>query len=425
MRIIAILLVIFLITKDTSHLNDRFIMRGIGQGLWLAVGIIWIIMNFQRVRWSRYSLLGAYIFVILMSAYFSMFPVAVLIQIVSLLSVLLFSIAATSSKYRSSINSAIIITTLWGYLFVCVVSLALIKVAPNIAYQVGDIAGDIRFAGLYNRPAMMGAASGILFGIAVFGNFRRRHFMDAVRIIAGLAGLSCLLLCGSRTFWIAAIIAMAITAYKVFRIRARFVFAFAIFALIGFLTVQIANITITKDTEEKALRIESVSTLTGRTKIWNDAFTALRESPLLGFGFGVGGDAISILSKGSQFNVMNRDIFSQSPTLHSGYVQALADSGYIGGLLYSLILLITCFMYWKQLTPNEFGAECFIVLFLSVANFAESILFKTSTWHSALFWYLVVSGFTLADSRLSTNKQNNQRNTVISNMGVMSNSSRI
>ena len=359
MKVIAILLVIFLITKDAGHLSDRFIMRGIGQGLWLATGMIWIIMNLQRVRWSRYKLLGTYLFVILMSAYTSLFPEMVLLQIISLVSVILFAIAASSSVSRDSINSAIILTTFWGYLAVCVVSLALIKVAPSIVYQVGDIAGNIRFSGLYSRPAMLGAASGILVGIAIFGDFTRTWLMDSIRIFAGFAGLCALFLCGARTFWVAIIIASGLCAWRRFNLRPGVAFVVTMLALIGFLVMQIASISISEDKAEKIVRVESVSTLTGRTKIWADAFTALQKHPLLGFGFGVGGDAISFNSTVSKFNTMNQETLSRSPTLHSGYVQAFADSGYIGGLLYSLILLATCLAYWKRLSAYAFGCGMF------------------------------------------------------------------
>lgn len=397
MRIVGILLVILLVAKDTSHLGDRFIMRGIGQGLCFSVGMIWILMNIDRVKWSKYTLLGMYLFVMFVSAYLSTLRGTAMIQFASLSSVLLFAIAVASSATREQTNTAIVTTTFWAYLIVCVISLLLIKIAPGIAYQVGDIAGGVRFAGLFGRPGMMGAASGILVGIAFFGKFQRRRITDTVRIIAVLVGFACLILCGARTFWIGAVVALALTAYLKGQINTRLIIGFSVIALLGILVVQIADYTISEETKETTLRIESVSTLTGRTNIWGATFEALKASPFVGFGFGVSGDVLVDIGADSAYFLKSHARFRSNPTLHSGYVQAFGDTGYIGGILYSVIMLGTCVIYMRRIVATSHGAECFIIVMLAVANFAESIVFKASTWQSVLFWYLVVLGFTLRE----------------------------
>ena len=56
---------------------------------------------------------------------------------------------------------------------------------PQLVFEVTPEGN--RFRGLFSEPAMMGAASGLLLGLAVFGSLS-----CSVRIMGGLAAVPCL-----------------------------------------------------------------------------------------------------------------------------------------------------------------------------------------------------------------------------------------
>ena len=404
MKAVAILLVLFLIAKDASHVGDRFVMRGIAQGMSFTVGLGWIIVNLNRVQWSKYRLVGMYLLVLLISAFFSMFQKAVFLQLASLSSVVIFAIATAYSKNRPQIHNTMIVTTFLAYFVVCIISLMLIKLAPHMAYQVGNIAGGRRFAGLFGRPAMMGAASGILLGISMFYKFHKSKPVYILRFIAGLVAFICLTLSGARTFLVAMIISITITAYRKYGNMSRWILITCFIAFVIYIFLEINQFKISEETRETTLRYDNISTLTGRAQIWEATIRALPQSPLVGFGFGVSGDALMKIGINTNyFSNLQDSLIKSNPTLHNGYVQAIGDSGLLGGVLYICIVLGSCLAYWHHQIFKIYTAEFCLVIFLSVANFAESLIFKASTWQSSLFWYLAVFGFSFRGIRKKTN----------------------
>jgi O-antigen ligase len=408
MRFAAFLLVLLLIAKDASYLGDRFIMRGISQGLCFAVGALWIMGNIPRIQWSRYVVLATYVLVLIVTSCYSPYSRDALIQVASLVTVLVFAVAATEHVQRQNIMHTIMNTTFGCYLLVCIVSLILLKVAPNLVFQIGDIAGDKRFSGVYGRPAMLGAASGILIGIALFHDFRGGAVVSALRVLAVSVGMICLWLSGARTFWIGFLCAVPAVAFLKYDSKAKLVVWTSLAALVVVLAIQTFSLTLSEKTKEEKLRVGSVSTLTGRTAIWEGTFRVLQERPLLGFGFGMSGFGVALKANQSAYLVEERSKNSgTAPTLHNGYVQAFGDSGIAGGVIYCALIVMALVKAVRRRVVKQQAAAAFVLIFLAVANLAESIVFKASVWHSALFWLLMVYalGISPKESRSPTSRQ--------------------
>ncbi len=404
MKYIAALLVILLIAKDAGHLGDRYIMRGIGQGLWLIFGFAWVISHIEHINWRAYSLVISYLFVLLVSAALSSYSLEAFIQVASLFAILFFSIAVTENVASSRINRMIMSTTFWMFLLVAVISIVLLKIAPDIVYQVGNIAGGKRFAGLFNRPGMMGVAAGILLGIALFGKFERNIFMKSIRFLAVIVALTCLILAAARTFWVAGIVAIVLTVFRKYRLNIGVSVMVSVLVISVAMFLYASNFTFSKDTQKTTLRTGSVKTLTGRTKIWEETFSALSRKPFFGFGFGMTGKALTKAGNRNSYFTSNSSKFLSIPTLHNGYIQALADSGYIGGILYTIIIIVTLATFFRKSVIAEHGLEFYLVVFLAVGNLAESLIFKASTLQSTLFWYLVIIGLNMRYARSIANK---------------------
>lgn len=391
MRLAGVLLVFLLIAKDASFLGDRYVMRALSQGLCGAVGALWIVGHIQLIAWPRYLLLLAYFVVLIITAFFSPYSQEALLQVVSLGTVLVFAVSATESTLREQIVRAVMTSTFACYALVCAVSLVLYKVAPHLVFQIGDIAGERRFSGVYGRPAMLGASSGILIGIALFHSFSSSRVVLILRLAGAVLGLVCLWLSGARTFWVGFLCALPAVAFLKFESRSKLVIASFAASIVIALCAQLFTLTLSKETKEETLRVDSVSTLTGRTAIWEGTFRILQERPFLGFGFGVSGLGIAKKADESAYLVEERARNAgTAPTLHNGYVQAFGDSGLIGGFLYCALIIAALFRCVKRSFAKAHAAEAFVLVFLAVANFAESIVFKASVWHSALFWFLLV-----------------------------------
>jgi len=392
MKAIAVLLMALMVAKDAVHIGDRFIMRGTIQGACLLYGLLWLLVNLRAGWAQRYLPVWLYLLVLLASAALSEFFAYSALEVLSLLSVVTFSIAVAESARDLPVTAAIRAATGWTYLIVCAVSLAGIYVMHDLVYQ-SDVAGGKRFSGLFGRPAMLGEAAGILLGIALFGRFRWRNIRLPVQAAAVGVALLCLLLTGARTFWVGALAAALATSWLYVRARLKVYLGIAVVAACGLLFATVANYHVSEASQKKLLRTESIGNLTGRTEVWAEALKRVAERPWLGYGFGAGGlgmttDNTMRLSSPGQGS-------ASVPTLHNGYVQSLVDSGILGTALYTLIILFAIWrMVWRD-RRREFGAEFFALTFLAVSNMGESVIFAAATFPSIFFWYAAILALSL------------------------------
>ena len=93
MKIMLLVLVVALIAKDTSQINDPYIMRGLAQGLCIVVGGAWLLANLSGQLLRRYWPVWGYLAALTLSAAWTVAPFYVWLQLASLAAVLLFYVA--------------------------------------------------------------------------------------------------------------------------------------------------------------------------------------------------------------------------------------------------------------------------------------------------------------------------------------------
>jgi O-antigen ligase len=384
MKYVFITLLVALFAKDILPIGDRYILRGVSEGLALAVGVGWLITHqFHRVA-RRYALILLYLTTLLLTACVSQRPFFVVLQVMSLAAVTLFFIAyIESSTLGRDTFRWNLLTVGCAFLLVCVGSLILLVVRPQFAFEA-TLEGN-RFRGLFSEPAMMGAVSGLLIGLAAFG-----QFSWLVRISGALAAIPCLYLTGSRTSWGAAVAGLLITGVIYIRQKRAWMIALALVGVIGGLGLVILDVHVASETQSKIIRSGSIGTLSGRTALWDLAFEKYRDSPILGYGFTTGSDALAsdmgdTLSLA--FGVADRSQ-QKAFSLHSGYIQALLDSGAIGASLYLSILGVALWRLFRYDSERLHGAEMYCLVFFSISNLTDTIIFGAAVFYEAFYWYL-------------------------------------
>ena len=133
MNYVFITLLVALILKDILPLGDRYVLRGVSEGIALAVGSGWLITHqFHRFA-KRYLLILSYLATLVLTAFVSQRPFFVILQVMSLASVTLFFIAYVESSAldRDTFRWNLLIVGC-AFLLVCVGSLARDKVKSGV-----------------------------------------------------------------------------------------------------------------------------------------------------------------------------------------------------------------------------------------------------------------------------------------------------
>lgn len=404
MVIVLIILIVALIAKDTSYLNDPYLMRGISQGLCLIVGLGWLLNNITYSLLCRYWGIIGYILILLISSIISDEQIYVMLQVVSITSVILFAISLFESR-KNRIKDALnplINTTIFIYTLVMLISLLIIFVAPSLAYQhihSGNWINEIRFRGLFSQAGMMGGAGGLLIGLSYFG--LKNSWLKVIPVISGSV---CLALTQSRTFWVAAIIAGCITFWLYYPKKRKITFGLVSIGLVVAVIFYVFDITPDMRKAKKLARTDSITNLTGRTEMWQKCLNAFSNRPFFGYGFTVG--SLGLENSEKKFDRNNssfspRDIGRR--TLHSGYMQSLLDAGVTGTVFYLYVIILSIIRICKYDSDREFPMMFYSLIFLIIANFAEDVIYSASVYTSIFFWIVSVFAVSL---RLEGSKKN-------------------
>jgi len=388
---VFLLLVLSLLAKDATPLGDRYVLRGLSEGLALVVGSCGIALSgFRGLTWHHAGL-ALYMTVLLASIPVVENPLYVGLQVLSLVAVVAFSYAYVGEASRNrQLTRQALRTMLIALTGICAASLLLRYWSPELAFE--QTFEGPRFRGLFSKPAMMGAAAGMLWGL---GLFIRWHW--PIRVLALSAAVPCLVLTQSRTFWAAAALATVASSVRYWRWRA-VCSAAGVLATVAVLAIGIGigtQLRLAPLTESKLLRQDSIETFSGRTAMWTQALEQYWLHPWLGYGFTAGGQ---VLQEGDRKGLSTA--FHQGPshgslTLHNGYVQALLDSGAIGGALYLAVIVsaLAAFLWYDRY--KEYGGEFYCLLFLAVANLGETVIFGAGVLHGVWYWYLTVLALSL------------------------------
>lgn len=393
MLVVFVLLVLALLTKDATPLGDRYVVRALSEGMALLVGCAWIATSGVRgVTW-RHAILGLYVGALVLAIPQAANPLYVGLQILALVAIVLFSFAFLDAATRDPrLPAHAARTMLVALTVVCIASLMLRYWNPSLTYE--QTYEGPRFRGLFSKPAMMGAAAGLLLGLSLFVTWNW-----GVRVIALAASLPCLVLTGSRTFWAAAVVSMGVAALRYVRWRWAFLPAGALLIVVVVCVGIVADIRVTSQQQEKIFRQDSIGTFSGRTSIWTQALQRYGEHPWLGVGFTAGGMVLDEgIRRGTVVEASPQSPSRGSVTLHNGYLQALLDSGGVGAALYVAVIIsaLACFLLYDQ--GKQYAAEFYCLLFLAVANLGETVIFGAAVLHGVWFWYLSVLALTISST---------------------------
>ena len=399
MRAVAFLLVAGMIVKDLAFAPYPNVIRVAVQTICMLAFVGVMLQEsppgLGRRCWPLWCYLGALICTIPQTP----FPLFVAMQVISVASAMCFFVVYCNRRQSRGVVGAtdpIIMYVVVAYALMAVASLLLAKIAPGIAYgslYAGDAVGDeIRFRGLLSKPGMMGAAAGLLVGLGFFAI--RSAWL---RVLIPIPGLLCLALTQSRTFWIAALFAGAATVcifYPKWRLRVGWATAVvtAILLAATWLGVRLEN-----SQAEQFARLDSVSTLTGRTQLWQAALEGFKEEPLFGFGFTMGSLGMEhIQSREAWSGLGAEDAQAHSrATTHNGYLQSLLDSGLVGTFFYVTCIVVALKRLLQYGRDRGNAPVFYSLLFLIVANFAESVIYSGSVFPSIFFWYCAAFAMTL------------------------------
>jgi O-antigen ligase len=254
-----------------------------------------------------------------------------------------------------------------GLALVMLASLALLALEPTLVRQTET--AEIRLPGVGFRLFGLGANPNSIATLAIaslllslYQPFRSK-LLEAVTLAAALAVL---LLAQSQTSWLAAMI--AVPALLIGRARIRLmhrrtlVALGSLFALAAVATLAAFSFT----THGVALtdfvtgdRYRELTTLTGRSSLWDAAILEWRENPLFGYGPAMWGEAYRArLGLPFAFNA------------HNQYLQSLSTAGLVGlATLLPYLLLLGLFSFTAP-RPQR-GLAIALFLQILVRSFTE------------------------------------------------------
>ena len=256
-------------------------------------------------------------------------------------------------------NSANLMASLLSHIcwaYIAIVWLVL-PIAPHLAYSVGsdDPSGArARLGGILIHPDLLATLS----GIACFHALLR--LSGPVRIIAFAIALVTNILTYSRSG--EAVLLFALTAYIIF-------FGHGLARLLGGLVgvLMLASATLYANRIIGYLArgngLNNITTLSDRTYVWNDAVTAIKLRPLLGYGFISGAkNALKEQWKYSHW---------VPPHTHNELLQALLSGGILAGIL---VLFLFATVLWCSIRLSRNGPTFVFFLFALVQLTLFSIL---------------------------------------------------
>ncbi len=393
-----VVLILALIAKDTSYLGDPYILRGFAQGLCLLVGAMWVATHITGGLLARYWPILLYLGALMLSVTGAARPIYVTLQVVSLSAVVLFFIAYFEVERARGYPSAIFMgTTAVAYGVVMVLSLLAAWLLPEIAYET-LYGGEVRFRGLFAKAGMMGSAAGLVIGIAWFG---LRQWWGKLLLIVPAA--ICLAMTLSRTFWVALVVALAVTAWTTRPASRKWIMGLAFVTGMVAAAMVTLHVQLDTGTANKVLRTRSITNLTGRVSLWEEGLEAFQRRPFVGYGFTVGSDGLDVRG----YRIFGRDEFSFSQareqgrrTLHSGYLQSLLDAGIVGTLFYMLTILMALQRVWKARRNPHVAPYLFALLYLSVSNITENVVYSAAVYDSIFFWGVAIFALSLPKAAL-------------------------
>lgn len=253
-------------------------------------------------------------------------------------------------------------------------SLVLVKYYPEMGRQYGRWSGIEMWTGVTTQKNQLGALCTIsIFFLlwALYENWpkvashaeSRRRWADVAVIVIGLYVLN-----GADSSTSLATLIVGVVAFLGLRLFRRFKILFPQAALLGILALLISFGASAPFLGGSNVAIFSAAlnrndTLTGRTDVWEAVLPAVKQHPLLGFGFG------------SFWTDARREHYD-IPTAHNGYLDILLELG-AAGLAFYTIWLLSCARQVHRALAWDYEWASFAICFLLMVviyNTTESAL---------------------------------------------------
>lgn len=357
-----------------------------------VIAFVYFASGFSARALKNYWLIWLYSLLVLISVLFSTDYLFVGMQAFSFVVFLFYFVAFHEyCKGNVKILSQSTYAIIFLYVLMCAASVAMIKLDPANAYEFEFWSGYKRFNGVLPKSGMLGTISGLVLGLIIFSRLKK-HW----KLVLIIAPAVCLGLTLSRTFWLAFCVGIFLTSVLYYP---RFKSVYYVLAFLSILVVSAIytfNINISKSSEQVStvVRADSLSNLSGRFQIWEKALEYIKEKPLVGFGFTQGGAVLldgwrspSNLGEGVQVaRIIGRT------TLHSGYLQAFMDLGIVGFIVYTIIIIYVPIVLAKYDKSRSYPQLFFILIFCTVANISESVIYSAANLPSLIYWWAAIFG---------------------------------
>jgi len=224
--------------------------------------------------------------------------------------------------------------------------------------------GIARFVGIFTQPNQVGALAIVTVGMSLACWRRvgqgRRIILAALALVALALGV----LADSRSALGAT--AFGIVVFLLWKYRWRGAFAVGALAVVSAIALSLA----VKDIGAYVGRGD-VSTLTGRTDVWQYSIEQIKESPILGYGYEVEGQIYQL-----RYFPLWWGPWDEGPrsSLHNNYISHMIGVGIPAFLLWLFIMLRPWFVLFRRKDdPWDLKPIALLVILpLLILNFAES-----------------------------------------------------
>jgi exopolysaccharide production protein ExoQ len=258
------------------------------------------------------------------------------------------------------------LATIFSFLF----SLA----APGSAIEVGANAGSWR------GPLTQKNLLARLMVLTMVGNLLAFWQADRGKVLYGIMlalSTALLLLTGSKTGLLVLLILLAlIPLYRAMRLKDTVLIPIGVSVI---LVVGSVSTMLLGNWEAILVGLGRDPSLSGRTKLWEEALAMISARPWLGYGFRAfwqpAGDA----------TIIWKALGYEPPHAHNGYLNVALDLGWVGLGLFFGSLLIT---YWRSIQCLRFSRGAIALLpvmyvtFMFMYNHTESTIVE----HNSIFW---------------------------------------
>ena len=279
----------------------------------------------------------------------------------------------------------------WGTLVVCLLSMVYYYFIPEIGRYIywdnGEILVSTRMKGVVGHPNTLGfmtatAALGLIH--LYFKGFPASRFSYPALVIV----LFCLILTNSRTSLGGLIIMAAMYAcfhYRMFVLMsvlaAATVFA-TIFASEAFSEIFLSFMQMIS----RSGNVEEITSLTGRSTIWEQMLVLIEMKPVFGWGHGVMGDVLAAHKEEIGFEVAQA---------HNLYLQIIFSGGFVGFAIFVLSLLAALIPAVFQTYARQSAFEFCIVLFIILNGITETIILASVSNNSYLIFVMCIASLSI------------------------------